>query len=55
MKQKIKNDNIVRTTYDPRCDDLSEIVIVGGMDVSYESLEIFEKAWNHENDYLRSK
>ena len=55
MKQIIKMRIQYGFTYDPTCDDVSEIVLVGGMDESYKSLEIFEKAWNHENDYLRSK
>ena len=41
--------------YDPTCDQMSEMVLVGGADESYESPKTSEKAWNHENDYFRSK
>ena len=34
---------------------MSEIVLVGGTEESYESPETFEKAWNHPNNYLRNK
>ena len=50
-----KNDNIVRIAYDPTFDNMPEIVLVGGTDESYKSLETFEKAWNHPNDHLRNK
>ena len=50
-----QNENIVQMTYDPICDDMSEIVIDGGTDGSYKSPETFEKAWNHKNNYLRRK
>ena len=42
-------------TYNPMRDNMSEIVLVGGMDESYKSPEAFEKIWNHENNYLRNK
>ena len=50
-----KNDKIVRIAYDPTRDDMSEIVLVGRTDESYESPETFDKAWNHPNNYLRNK
>ena len=49
------NEKKVWMTYDPTRDDMSEIVLVRGTDETYESPETFEKAWNHENNYLRSK
>ena len=64
MTQEIRNDpdetekqneNTVQMTYDPTHDDVSEIGLVGGTDESYESLKIFEKAWNYDDNYLRSK
>ena len=42
-------------TYDPTRDDMSEIVLVGGTDESHKSPKTFEKAWNHEDNCLRSK
>ena len=64
MTQEIRNDldetenqkeNTVRMAYDRTCDNLSEIVLVGATDESYKSPKTFEKAWNHENNYVRSK
>ena len=53
--QETTVDNTIRVTHDPTRDDMAEIVLVGGTDESYESPETFEKAWNHNNDYLREK
>ena len=50
-----QNTNTIWMTYDPTRDKMSKIVLVGGMDESKKSLETFEKAWDHEDDYLRSK
>ena len=50
-----QNMNKVRMTCDPMHDNVSEIVLVGGTDESYDSPETVEKEWNHENGYLRSK
>ena len=43
QKDQNENNNVVRIAYDPTRDDMSEIVLVGGMDESYESPETFEK------------
>ena len=45
-KVEIENDR-VQMTYDPTRDDVTDILLVGGMDESYEAPEKFEEAWNN--------
>ena len=48
------NDHM-QMTYDPTRDGITDILLVGGTNESYEAPEIFEEAWNNENLYLRDK
>ena len=41
----------VQMTYDPTRDYVTDILLVGGTDESYEALEKFEEALNNENPY----
>ena len=51
---EIENDR-EQMTYDSTRDDVTDILLVGGTDESYEALEKFEEAWNNKNPYLRDK
>ena len=42
-------------TYDPMRDDVTDILLIGETDESYEALKKFDKAWNNKNPYLRDK
>ena len=51
-EKKVEEENDrVQMTYDPTRDDVTDILLVGGTDESYEALEKFDEAWNNENPY----
>ena len=50
-----ENMNTIRMTYDPTRDNMSEIVLVEGIDESYKSPETFKIALKYEHNYITSK
>ena len=52
MKQSLNEKNIPEN---PAINNVAEVVLVGGTDESYESLERFNDAWYNENPKLRLK
>ena len=54
-KVEVENNVQLQMTYDPTRDDITDILLVGGTDESYEAPEKYNEAWNNENPYLRDK